>query len=100
MGIRNIVTGTQINVPIDDHGGGTIFDPLDLGNGGTNPPDNDADSITSREATEAYQDYIAAYNKLTDLMSRGLGDTPEAQQAYKEYKEAKQEYEQIAKSLK
>lgn len=56
--------------------------------------------VTAREASKAYQDYIAAYNKLTDLMSRGLGDTPEAQQAYRDYKSAKENYEQIAQSVK
>ena len=65
-------------------------------------PDTAVDSskITTKEATKAYQDYIEAYNKLTELMSAGKGDTPEAQQAYQEYKEAKEIYEQIAKELK
>jgi hypothetical protein len=56
-------------------------------------------TVTSKEATQAYQEYIEAYNKLTDLMSQGKGDTPEAQQAYQEYKEAKEKYEQIAKAV-
>jgi len=59
-----------------------------------------SDDITAREATSAYQDYIAKYNALTDLMSQGKGDTPEATQAYTEYKEAKENYESIAQSLK
>ena len=67
----------------------------------TTPPDNiDSTDTTTKEATEAYQDYIEAYNKLTDLMSAGKGDTPEAQQAYEDYKTAKEIYEQIAKALK
>ncbi|MDP7422491.1 MAG: hypothetical protein QGH40_11470, partial [bacterium] len=65
-----------------------------------NKTDIDADKITAREATKAYQDYIASYNKLTDLMSRGKGDTPEARQAYSEYKTAKELYESIAQSVK
>ncbi len=59
----------------------------------------DSSKITSKEATDAYQDYIDAYNKLTELMSEGKGDTPEGQQAYREYKEAKEKYEAIAQSL-
>lgn len=108
LGIRNIVSGNQsLDTLINDpHVGGNIipYNPDNgSGNGGTNPPDNTGNGsgdITAREATKAYQEYIAAYNKLTDLMSQGLGDTPEARQAYAEYKEAKQKYEQIAQSLK
>ena len=33
-------------------------------------------------------------------MAAGKGDTPEAQQAYEEYKIAKENYEQIAKAIK
>jgi len=62
--------------------------------------DIDSNETTTEPATTAYQEYIVAYNKLTDLMSEGKGDTPEAQQAYKEYKTAKERYEQIAKGLK
>ncbi len=64
------------------------------------PANNDGSDVTTKEATEAYQDYIAAYNKLTDLMSQGKGDTPEADQAYADYLEAKENYETIAKQLK
>jgi len=46
-----------------------------------------------QDAGEAYQQYIAAYNKLTSLMAEGKGDTPEAQEAYEEYKAAKACYE-------
>ena len=52
-----------------------------------------ADKITAREATQAYSDYIEAYNKLTKLQSEGKGDTPEARQAYSEYKKKKEIYE-------
>ncbi|MFH1317173.1 MAG: hypothetical protein ABII01_06640, partial [Candidatus Woesearchaeota archaeon] len=61
---------------------------------------NEENEITTETTTAAYQEYIEAYNKLTELMSEGKGDTPEAQQAYKEYKVAKERYEQIAKGLK
>ncbi|MFA5079174.1 MAG: cohesin domain-containing protein, partial [Dehalococcoidia bacterium] len=40
-----------------------------------------------------YAEYIAAYNKLTSLMSQGKGDTPEAQAAYAEYAKVKACYE-------
>jgi len=56
--------------------------------------------ITAREATKAYQDYIDAYNKYTDLVSEGKGDSPEAQIAYKGYKETKERYEAIARGKK
>ncbi|MFH1588570.1 MAG: hypothetical protein ABIA76_04505 [Candidatus Diapherotrites archaeon] len=88
------------------NGSGKIQDPNALYNGSQdpktiqNPDEINSDNITSKEATEAYQKYIAAYNKLTELMAQGKGDTPEAQQAYQEYKEAKENYEQIAKGLK
>jgi hypothetical protein len=54
----------------------------------------------TRQATQAYADYVAAYNRLTDLMSRGQGDSPEAQQAYADYKAAKARYEELAARLK
>lgn len=44
---------------------------------------------------QAYQKYIAAYNKLTSLMAKGQGDTPQAQEAYQAYKKAKDEYERM-----
>ena len=40
-----------------------------------------------------YEQYVAAYNKLTSLMAEGKGDTPQAQQAYEEYVVAKACYE-------
>ncbi|MFO8056445.1 MAG: hypothetical protein R6V10_04030 [bacterium] len=45
------------------------------------------------DARKAYQEYISAYNRLTDLMSQGKGDTPEAKKAYQDYKKAKARYE-------
>lgn len=54
-------------------------------------------SVSKEEATKAYQEYIAAYNNLTDLMEQGKGHTPEAEQAYEEYKAAKEKYEQLAR---
>ncbi len=58
--------------------------------------DYDADP-TPIGSDDDYQEYIEAYNKLTDLMSQGKGDTPEAQEAYQEYKEKKQAYEDSIK---
>lgn len=40
-----------------------------------------------------YEQYIAAYNKLTSLMSAGKGNTPEATAAYEEYAKMKACYE-------
>ncbi len=45
------------------------------------------------DSNEAYQQYISAYNRLTELMSQGKGNTPEAQQAYQAYLETKKRYE-------
>ena len=42
---------------------------------------------------DAYQQYIEAYNKLTQLMSQGKGETPQAQAAYKDYAYKKAQYE-------
>ena len=84
---------------------GNIQDPHDLypdysDNDSTPLPDNLSNDITTKEATEAYKKYLAAYNKLSDLMAQGKGDTLEADQAYQDYLEAKENYEQIAKELK
>jgi len=49
------------------------------------------------ECTALYQKYIQAYNKLTDSMAKGKGHTPEAEQAYEEYKEAKGAYERCVR---
>lgn len=45
------------------------------------------------DAQQAYQQYIAAYNKLTSLMAEGKGDTTQAQEAYEEYVAMKACYE-------
>jgi len=59
--------------------------------------ENGVEDSTSPEpsaaAREAYEQYISAYNKLTELMAAGKGDTPEAQEAYKKYKHYKDLYE-------
>ncbi|MCP4185459.1 MAG: DNRLRE domain-containing protein [Hyphomicrobiales bacterium] len=41
----------------------------------------------------AYAQYMAAYNKLTSLMSKGKGNSPAGQRAYQEFKKAKDLYE-------
>lgn len=61
--------------------------------GGTSHADGDAPEGT-KDPGATYQSYIQAYNALTKLMAAGKGDTPEAQQAYIEYKTAKDKYEQ------
>ncbi|NNJ86769.1 MAG: DNRLRE domain-containing protein [Akkermansiaceae bacterium] len=55
-------------------------------------------NVTSADAKRAYQEYIAAYNKMTSLMAKGQGDTPAAQQAYAAYKAAKDRYEAALKT--
>ena len=51
------------------------------------------------DADKAYQRYVEAYNKLTGLMAKGKGDTPEAQKAYEEYLEAKRAYEEALEKV-
>jgi len=46
-----------------------------------------------QNAADAYQQYLAAYNKLTYLMNKGEGGTPEAKAAYEQYVKAKACYE-------
>jgi hypothetical protein len=67
------------------HGGGNSGGSCNSGNGGS--------TASNSEIRAAYQAYIAAYNRLTQLMSQGKGDTPEAQRAYQDYKQAKERYE-------
>ena len=58
---------------------------------------NSLNSETSADCTDsrkAYQGYIDAYNKMTDLMAEGRGETQEAKDAYKSYKEKKACYEE------
>jgi hypothetical protein len=52
------------------------------------------------DSRDAYQQYIAAYNKLTSLAAQGKGDTPEAQAAYEEYVAAKSRYESMTSGTK
>ncbi|PKK90446.1 MAG: hypothetical protein CVV64_08760 [Candidatus Wallbacteria bacterium HGW-Wallbacteria-1] len=68
--------------------------------GGTGSTSVDPGSFSAREAQIAYQDYISAYNRLTDLMTAGKGDTPEAQAAYSEYKASKEKYESLTNAMK
>ena len=46
-----------------------------------------------RDAQQAYQQYMAAYNRLATLMAKGKGDTPEGQEAYQEFSKAKTCYD-------
>jgi len=51
-------------------------------------------TTTGQTATGCtYEQYIAAYNKLTSLMAAGKGNTPEATAAYEEYAKMKACYE-------
>ncbi len=51
---------------------------------------------TMREK-DAYERYVAAYNKLTQLNAENRGDTVEAQRAFEKYKYEKKRYEKIIK---
>ena len=65
-----------------------------------NEESKDSGSISNEDCTDsekAYEEYIEAYNKLTDLMNKGKRDTPEAEEAYEEYKKAKDCYDQSVK---
>ena len=54
----------------------------------------DKEKPSASETTkEAYQRYIAAYNKMTSLMAEGKGDTPAGQAAYQDYVKQKKIYE-------
>ena len=63
-------------------------------------PDADIDTdqpdpVVSGDVQQAYQEYIAAYNKLTSLMASGQGDSPAAASAYQAYLQAKTLYEAL-----
>jgi hypothetical protein len=51
--------------------------------------------VCSTDPDQAYQDYLQAYNKLNYFMSRGQGDTKEAQDAFVPYKFYKDCYESL-----
>lgn len=79
--------GNGTGAPNDEPNGPQTDDPSD-------PPysGGPANGLT---VEQAYQNYIAAYNRLTSLMAAGRGDTPESQQAYQAYKAAKDSYEAL-----
>ncbi|MFP3953832.1 MAG: hypothetical protein ACOC88_02900 [Candidatus Bipolaricaulota bacterium] len=51
------------------------------------------------DTDETYQGYVETYNKLTGLMAEEKGVTPEVQQAYEEYLEAKRAYEEALEKV-
>ena len=55
--------------------------------------DNEPEKAFVQTRKDTYQQYITAYNKLTQLLSEGKGDTPQAQVAYKAYQLEKEKYE-------
>ena len=55
------------------------------------PPPKQSDALKQAEA-----EATKAYNRLTSLMAAGKGDTPEAQQAYQEYKQARDRYNKLS----
>ena len=60
-------------------------------------PSTETKSMTEKDA---YERYVAAYNKLTQLYAEGQGDTPEAQRAFEKHKYEKERYENIIKDKK
>lgn len=83
-----------------DNSGNVVGRSQTTGSTGGSTSTVDPGSFSAREAQKAYQDYIAAYNRLTDLMTAGKGDTPEAQDAYKEYKASKEKYESLTNAMR
>ena len=73
------------------------------GSGTTDAGDENVSHTTTKtppvtDSKQAYQTYIAAYNKLTKLIADGRSDTPEAKQAYRDYAAAKKTYEDSLKT--
>ncbi|KKL71541.1 hypothetical protein LCGC14_2093880, partial [marine sediment metagenome] len=50
-------------------------------------------STDTTDAKKAYADYMAAYNRMTKLMARGKGNTPQGRAAYKAFRAEKDRYE-------
>ncbi|HHQ44707.1 MAG TPA: hypothetical protein ENN13_01045 [Candidatus Altiarchaeales archaeon] len=48
---------------------------------------------STKTSNELYQDYISAYGKLSEHMKAGTGDSPQAQEDYQKFVEAKMCYE-------
>ena len=71
------------------------------------PADHEIDTGVSNTPTrkcadnakDAYQQYLPAYNKITQLMQQSEGDTPRTQRAYENYKFYKDCYEAFTKTL-
>ena len=53
----------------------------------------DKELIHDPTASNAYKEYMDAYNAMAKLMSAGKGDTPEGRQAYAYFIKAKNKYE-------
>ena len=52
---------------------------------------------TAAEVRAAYSVYLLSYNRLTELVNEGKGDTPEGREAYEKYLRAKRAYEAVRK---
>ena len=74
-------------------GSGPASPPGNASSGANVAPQAPSQASTGEAGQRAYQDYIAAYNRMTSLMAAGKGDTPEAQQAYTAFQKAKTIYE-------
>lgn len=95
-GIQSLFKGKKIRMP---NGGGNNNGGGNINNGGTvnnnNNNNNNGQAGDPEQIKAAYQRYVAAYNRLSQLMSEGKGESPEAQSAYAEYRDAKAEYNRL-----
>ena len=52
------------------------------------------------DCQKLYQEYVDVYNKYTEKINQGLGNSPEAVEAYDYFKEVKADYEKCVANLK
>lgn len=94
-GIQGLIKGRSIRLP---NNGGNTNGGGNINNGGTTDNNNNNNNNQAGDPAQikaAYEKYVASYNRLSQLMSEGKGETPEAQQAYNEYRQAKEEYNRL-----
>jgi len=96
------VIGSSLNSPNTNSTGGVTGNDIgnnNFGNAGNTQGGMDGNVIQNPggniDSQAAYQNYISAFNKLKSFMAQGQGDSPQGQQAYEEYKTAKQIYESL-----
>lgn len=65
--------------------------------GRADPNAEAASAPLAAETTQAYEEYMEAYNAMTRLMAAGQGDSPEGKAAYQKFSLAKEKYEDFLK---